>query len=818
MAARSARAHPLGTGIVIDALHPDYRNTPVSPDRPVYPYANLRREAVPLVSIVTPFFDTGDLFHETARSVLAQSLQSWEWLIVNDGSSAANALAILEQYRHEDERIRVVDLPRNVGPSAARNVGCRAARAPYLLMLDSDDLLEPTAAEKWWWFLQSYPEFGFVKGFSVGFGAMEYLASTGFHQEGAFLERNQVDVTSLVRAEVFRAAGGFPEGNRDGLEDWEFWLRCARAGFWGGTVPEYLSWYRRRDDDALRWRNWQGDGGSSTLRARIREEFRDLYARNVPFPSPRPPQVVANLDPSLDFRSSFGGAQDDPEPVEGSGRPEQSRRAALGNSASTRAAADRRDSKDDEARVGRDNDRDQRRLLLIVPWMTMGGADRFNLDLTSQLTARGWHVSIAAVLQGDMSWVSAFSAITPDVFILPDVVRLSDYPTFLRHCIATRGIDVVMISNAELGYRLLPYLRAQCPDVVFVDFCHMEQEEWLEGGYPRLSIEAATCLDRSILLSEHLRAWMIARGRAPEALAVSANGVQVPDDADLARQRVLMRDGWSAGETPIIVYAGRLVEQKQPHIFVEAVRQLWARGVDCIVVVAGDGPAMPGMRQRLAESNEERRVEFLGAVPPTTLDCVLSGADILCLPSKWEGIALVVQEAMARGVAVVAADVGGQRELVTPDCGVLIPPADDDALVTAYADQMQRLIREPAVRRRMGARARTRVQERFTLDQMGVRMDALLRATTRRASRADAVDPLAIVDSLRSQYVPYWQWVQQVVAGGREPISGWNTRMFRSLTILEPAYRWGLRRGWTWLPTLRRRLRGRVRQILRLDA
>jgi len=236
VAAGGAGAYPLGTGIVIDAARPDYRNTPVSSTRPAFPYAELRRAAFPLVSIVTPFFETGAVFHETARSVLAQSLQSFEWLIVNDGSSSPEALAVLERYRDLDARITVLDLAANGGLSAARNVGCRAARARYLLLLDSDDLLEPTAAEKWWSFLESYPEFGFVKGFSVGFCGMEYLATTGFHQEADFLERNRVDVTSLLRAEVFHAADGFPEDNRGGMEDWEFWLRCARAGFWGGTV------------------------------------------------------------------------------------------------------------------------------------------------------------------------------------------------------------------------------------------------------------------------------------------------------------------------------------------------------------------------------------------------------------------------------------------------------------------------------------------------------------------------------------------------------------------------------------------------------
>ena len=788
VAAGGSRTNPRGTRIVIDPARPDYRNTPASPHRPRHPYRRGVR-SVPAVSIVTPFFNTGSVFRQTASCVLAQSLQNYEWLIVNDASSEPDALRMIDECRHTDARVRVIDLPVNVGPGAARNIGCAAARAPYLLLLDSDDLLERTAAEKWWWFLESYAEFGFVKGFSVGFGAMEYLASAGFHDEAAFLDGNRVDITSLIRAEVYRAAGGFPEGNRDGLEDWEFWLRCARAGFWGGTVPEYLSWYRRRDDDARRWPNWQGDGGTAALRARMRREFSTLYANPQTFPAPRPRQIDVARDSGVGARP-------------------------LASEPSDRTDIRGREAPDEQEVPGGT----ALRLLMIVPWMTVGGADKFNLDLVTELTRRGWNVSIAAVLQGDMAWLPAFANLTPDVFVLPNILRLSDYPRFLRDLIHSRRVDVVMIANAELGYRLLPYLRAECRAAAFVDFCHMEQEEWHDGGYPRFSIDAAAFLDRSIVLSAHLRQWMIQRGRTPEAIAVSHNGVAIPNDDHIGRQRVLFRDRWAVGNAPTVLFAGRLVDQKQPHVFVESLGRLWMDGVPCTAVVAGDGPWLPAMRARFEQMGATSRVWILGAVTPEVMDGVLCAADLVCLPSRWEGIALVIQEAMARGVAVVAADVGGQRELITPECGVLVAPGRDEDLATTYAAALRLLIEQPERRLALGACARARVREQFGLAQMGARMDALLRDTARRTDEVDIVAPDAIMESVRSQYAPYWQWVTRVAAGRPEPPRSWNARFFRSLTMLEPAYRWGVRRGWTWLPTLRRRLRGPVREWLRLDA
>jgi glycosyltransferase involved in cell wall biosynthesis/GT2 family glycosyltransferase len=779
VAARRARADTLGAGIVIDPARPDYGNTPAALGRPTSPYA-ATSGGTPAISIVTPFFNTGAVFHETARSVMAQSCQSWEWLIVNDASFATDSLAVLDYYRTSDARIRIIDLTDNVGPSAARNRGAREARAPYLLFLDSDDLLEPIAAEAWWWFLESYPEFAFVKGFSVGFGAMEYLAASGFHEESAFLERNRVDITALVRADVFHAAGGFPEGNREGLEDWEFWLRCARAGHWGGTVPQYLSWYRRRGDEAARWPNWQGDGGSTSLRARLRKEFNGLYSNPATFPRPRPSQ---QRGPGLQPRRQQHGAGLEP--------PQRQRGPGI-------------------------QPRQQQRLLLIAPWLTVGGADRFNLDLATQLTARGWNVSIATTLQGDNSWLALFTAVTPDVFVLPDIVRLSHYPQVLETQIGSRQIDTVLIANSELAYRLLPSLRPRCPGVAFVDFCHMEQEEWLDGGYPRLSIDAAEYLDRTVVLSEHLRNWMLARGREGADVFVSHNGVDVPDEEHVTRERARFRAHWVTADTPVIVFAGRLVDQKQPRVFVEAICRLWDDGAQFNAVVAGDGPWLPVVRERLEKAGGAR-VRVLGTVPPEMLDRVLCGSDILCLPSQWEGIALVVQEAMARGVAVVTADVGGQRELVTPDCGMLIAPANERTAIAAYAAALERLVSNPAERRRLGDNARVRVRRQFTVQQMGERMDTLLRAVTRKNGVAQPADPTLVIDAMRSAYTPYWNWVQAAAARRAEPAPSLSGRVFRALTVLEPAYRWGLRRGWSWLPSVRRRLRGRVRGLLGIE-
>ncbi|MCM2268905.1 MAG: glycosyltransferase family 2 protein, partial [Thermoanaerobaculia bacterium] len=184
---------------MIDPRRPDYSNTPVCDRRPAYAYAPAEADRAPAVSIVTPFFDAGETIGETAASVLRQSLVEWEWIVVDDGSRDPASRAALRELQAADRRVRVVAHETNRGPGAARNTGVAQARAPFVLLLDSDDLLEPTAAETWLWYLESHPAAGFVGGPSVAFGAETDLSQGGFHEGDRFLRVNRARTTSMLR-------------------------------------------------------------------------------------------------------------------------------------------------------------------------------------------------------------------------------------------------------------------------------------------------------------------------------------------------------------------------------------------------------------------------------------------------------------------------------------------------------------------------------------------------------------------------------------------------------------------------------------------
>jgi glycosyltransferase involved in cell wall biosynthesis len=649
---------------MIDPGDPEFEATPAAPGRSRVGFKPQELSAPPAVSVVTPFHRPGPRFEETVRCLRNQTLQQWEWIIVDDGCPDPESDAILEGLSGRDPRIRILRHERNQGRSAARNTGWAAARSEFVYLLDQDDLLEPTTLEKCLWCLASRPESAFVNSWSVGFGAQEYLWSQGFDLETRFLEENFASGRAMIRRQVLEVVGGFDEELVDGFEDWDLWLRCADRGFWGTTIPEYLDWFRRRDPPS----GWEDPTRKVAFRRKLQLRYPGLYAGGFPSVRTRGSTSFASVPGELPCENRLA-----------EGRP---------------------------------------RVLMIVPWLTVGGADRFNLELVGGLTERGFEVSLATTVAGDHAWAPEFAKHTPDLHMLHHFLAPHDHPRYLRYLIESRRPRVVLLSHSELGYLVLPYLRSHCPEPAYVDFCHIEDEGWRNGGYPRHSVAMQGCLDRTLVSSRHLEAWMTAQGADPERVEVVRTGLDTEAWCPRPESRSRQRQAWGvAGDEPVVLHAARLCAQKQPRVLARTLLALSRQDVRFHAVIAGEGEARPWLEQLFRDHALGTRVRFLGAIPPDEMRDVMSASDVFFLPSRWEGIALSLYEAAAMELAIVSADVGGQRELLSADCGILLPPGDEDREVEQYTLTLASLLPDPERRRELGKRARQRVSKEFRIEE-----------------------------------------------------------------------------------------------------
>lgn len=202
---------------------------------------------MPLVSVVMPAYNAAPWIAETLESVLTQTFQDFEVIVVDDGSTDDTA-AVVARFA----RVRCIRKP-NGGPASARNVGIRAAQGEYVAFLDSDDLWLPDKLRLQIDLLQ---ESGLAWAYSDAYAFDEETRRTLFifsrvrrQYSGDVLEQLFLAdfipmPTPIVRRKVFDQVGYFDES--DALhyaEDWDMWLRIA-AYFPIGLVKRPLAQYR----------------------------------------------------------------------------------------------------------------------------------------------------------------------------------------------------------------------------------------------------------------------------------------------------------------------------------------------------------------------------------------------------------------------------------------------------------------------------------------------------------------------------------------------------------------------------------------------
>ena len=202
------------------------------------------------------------------------------------------------------------------------------------------------------------------------------------------------------------------------------------------------------------------------------------------------------------------------------------------------------------------------------------------------------------------------------------------------------------------------------------------------------------------------------------------------DTASFPARRVQSRDG-----RPLrILNVGRLVSVKGQAVLLEAIALVRQRGLDVAVTIVGDGPLHDSLRDAARDLGVEDSVEFTGSVGQDDIAAHYRNADLFCLPSLREGVPVVLMEAMASGVPVIASRIMGIPELVEHDVtGLLVPPGRADALAEAIA----RLAGDPEFCDRLVSAARGRIAAEYEVHGCARQLASVL-----ADARADTGRPL----------------------------------------------------------------------------
>ena len=356
-------------------------------------------------------------------------------------------------------------------------------------------------------------------------------------------------------------------------------------------------------------------------------------------------------------------------------------------------------------------------VLALLQGFPMGGYAAFNADFLPRLVKRGHALSVCTTELWRTDWrLDGVRAVTSDVVHASGVVGFSSMPRYVSYLIASRGIDVVLVSHSLAGYRMLAWLRRQHPNVAFLDYVHTDWfEAQMYGSYAAIGAAHADWLDAQVASSRTLTNDLVQRGARPETAIAQSINLDVADwDPSKFRAAEIRTSLGCKPDQPLILFAGRLSSEKRPLLAVECWKALVESGVDAKFAFAGQGNLLGATMDAVEKAGLKDRVEFLGELDGDMLRYVYSAADVYHAPSEIEGIARALFEAMAMQCVPVVADVGGQHELVSAECGLLVPHGADE--VSRYVAALRYAV-DASNMRGMQKASRARIVQHFTSAQ-----------------------------------------------------------------------------------------------------
>ncbi len=350
-----------------------------------------------------------------------------------------------------------------------------------------------------------------------------------------------------------------------------------------------------------------------------------------------------------------------------------------------------------------------RRKLTVLQVITpkhYSGAERAMTYLSEKLVSRGHRVVVACKFNRLMLEELASRGI--EACVLPIRGKLNVAAPFILARFA-RKISADVIHTHLSTASLWGGLAGKIAGVPCVGHVH-----WLNHKYWYLFA------DRWAACSHGVRNHLIGQGLPGERIEVVYNGLDQdwfpwpPDGSAVRRELGLTPD------QPVIGTVAHFSAHKGQIYLIQAMARLVKRIPDvcCLLVGAGKGEAQ--LRSLIAELGLEEYVRLLGYRHDGA--GLMRAMDVAVLPSLREGLGIVLIEAGLLGRPAVASDIDGINEVIVDgETGILVPPADADALAVA----IEALLEDRAWARQLGRQARARMEEIFTLDAMADRAEAV---------------------------------------------------------------------------------------------
>ncbi|MFQ5516206.1 MAG: glycosyltransferase [Acidimicrobiia bacterium] len=485
------------------------------------------------VSVIMPVYNKGRGVFEAIDSVKRQTLQDFEIVVWDDGSTDEETLEAIDEIRQFDHV--QVHTASNQGVVGARNSAMSVARGEFFCCLDPDDELSPTYLEKAVAVLRS-GEADIVYPWQQTVGTRNVLWRTHDLDPRRILKYNHVPVCAVFHRKVFTDTGGFSAAMSGGYEDWELWAHAAELGFVGKVIPEPLFQYTFDESEAAS-RDATARRNHDALVATIAELHPRLRGGT---PAPRPASMRA------------------PAPT---GRPASRFEPGVAPS-----------------------------ILMTLPWFTVGGADQVVETLVRQWTVEGRTVVVFTTLPlgRDMQdRVPDLLEATPYVYNLPTMGDREDWLGFASATLASLADPTFINVGSPWFFTAAVELKNRHHDVRFID------QQFNDVGHLEGNREAKAAIDVTVAAYDGLAATLRSDGRPPESVKTIYVGIETAlrPDPDVVSQ---FRQSLEVGSAPLVAFIGRMAPEKRPEWVPRLADAL--TGEDARFLIVGDGPLAAELR------------------------------------------------------------------------------------------------------------------------------------------------------------------------------------------------------------------------------
>jgi glycosyltransferase involved in cell wall biosynthesis len=376
------------------------------------------------------------------------------------------------------------------------------------------------------------------------------------------------------------------------------------------------------------------------------------------------------------------------------------------------------------------------RVIFVTSTLSHGGAERHAVTLMNRLAERGHECHAVYVKSRQPSQVDRIRLRGRGTVRCLDAARYFDVRAlrdFATHISCIRPSVIVAANPYALMYSRLALYRSSVRAPLAVTFhttLLQSAKEWLTTLYYRPFFWNADC---SVFVCEKQKRYWLRRGLFSRKNEVIYNGVDTDEFCDVwnPEERAMLRSAFGFRDTDYVIGISAVLRPEKNHVqLVDAVAALHRMGIPARALMVGDGEMRGAIEARARELNVGCDVVITGFQQDVRPYIAACDTAVLC--SFTEAFSLAAIEAMALSKPLVHSDVGGAAEMIVPGRnGFLFPVGDTRAFVDKLA-----ILADPAVSRRMGARARRMVERLFSEKIMVDRYEHTLAELCRTRSGA----------------------------------------------------------------------------------